>query len=325
VVPKGAQLDILVEATGRVNYGKAILDHKGITERVEIENGITKTELKNWLVYNFPVNYQFQKNVKFSTAAAHGPAWYKGTFKISKIGDTFLDMSTWCKGMVWVNGHNLGRFWKIGPQQTMFLPGVWLKKGENEIIILDVEKPVKRKVAGVTKPVLDKINPDQSLLHRKKGQSLQLEKEVPVLSGSFTAGNEWKEITFTKPNEGRYICLEALNAQQANDPLASIAELELIGKDGKALSTLQWKVVYASSEEITSANHAADKIYDLQESTFWQSQSVGAKPLHPHQIVIDLSAVETIRGIRYLPRSDKKTDGMIKDYRIFIKKEPFKF
>ncbi len=324
-IPKGAQLDILVEATGRVNYGKAILDHKGITEKVEIGESITKKELKNWLVYNFPVDYEFQKNLKFSTATANGPAWYKGSFKISKIGDTYLDVSNWGKGMVWVNGHNLGRFWKIGPQQTMYLPGAWLQKGENEIIILDVEKPAKRIVAGVTKPILDIINPDQSLLHRKKGQKLQLSKEVPVLSGSFNARKEWKGIKLPKLIEGRYFCLEAQNAQQSNDPLASIAELELIGKDGKILSTLQWKVVYASSEEITSGNHAADKVFDLQESTFWQSQSVGAKPSHPHQIVIDLGAVETVSGIRYLPRSDQKTDGMVKDYRVFIKKEPFKF
>jgi len=160
-VTKDAQLDILVEATGRVNYGKAILDHKGITEKVELINGTDKKELKNWLVYNFPVDYNFQKNVKYTTKKVNGPAWYKGSFNIVKKGDVFLDVSTWGKGMVWVNGHNLGRYWKIGPQQTLFLPGVWLKKGKNEIIILDVDGPSKTTVQGLSKPILDKINSDE--------------------------------------------------------------------------------------------------------------------------------------------------------------------
>ena len=58
------------------------------------------------------------------------PAYYKSTFKLDKVGDTFLDMSTWGKGMVWVNGHAMGRFWEIGPQQTLFMPGCWLKEGD---------------------------------------------------------------------------------------------------------------------------------------------------------------------------------------------------
>ena len=324
-VPADAQLDILVEATGRVNYGKAIIDPKGITEKVEYTDGKTTTELKNWLVYNFPVDYDFQKKVTFGTGAPKGPGWYRGTFELSKTGDTFLDVSTWGKGMVWVNGYNIGRFWKIGPQQTMYMPGCWLKKGKNEIIILDVDVPSATKVAGLTEPKLNELHPDESLLHRTKGQSLQLTGETPAATGSFAAGNGWKSITFGAMQQGRYLCLEALNAQQENDPLTSVAELELTGEDGTPLSTLPWKIVYADSEETTAANNAADKVYDQQESTIWQSQSVGAKPAHPHQIVIDLGKAVKIKGFRYLPRSDKSTAGMIKDYRVFVKATPFKF
>lgn len=320
-----AQLDILVEATGRVNYGKAILDHKGITEKVEITDGKSRKELKNWTVYNFPVDYEFQKNQKYTNAPANGPAWYRGSFTVSKPGDTFLDVSTWGKGMVWVNGYNLGRYWKIGPQQTLYLPGVWLKSGKNEIIILDVDGPAGRRVEGLSKPILDKINPDESLLHRTKDQTLNLSGETPVHTGTFTEGTGWKEVTFSQPVKGRYFAFEALSAQQKNDPLTTLAELELIGADGKALSSLKWKIAYASSEEVTAGNYGADKIYDQQESTFWQSQSVGAKPGYPHQVVLDLGSVEEIKGFRYLPRSDKKTEGMIKDYRIFVKQDPFKF
>ncbi len=64
--------------------------------------------------------------------------------KVKKPGDTFLDMRSWGKGVVWVNGHCLGRFWNIGPTQTMYVPGPWLKRGKNEVIILDLIGPGKR-------------------------------------------------------------------------------------------------------------------------------------------------------------------------------------
>ena len=83
------------------------------------------------------------------------PAYYKSTFKLDKVGDTFLDMSTWGKGMVWVNGHAMGRFWEIGPQQTLFMPGCWLKEGENEILVLDLKGPAKASIKGLKKPILD--------------------------------------------------------------------------------------------------------------------------------------------------------------------------
>lgn len=323
-VAAGTQLDILIEATGRVNYGKAIIDPKGITEKVEVIDGKNATQLKNWSTYNFPVDYEFQKKAKFKAAAMKGPGWYRGTFNLNKTGDTFLDVSTWGKGMVWVNGYNIGRFWKIGPQQTLFMPGCWLNKGRNEIIVLDVDVPKETSVAGLSKPILDELHPDESLLHRSKGQSLDLGSETPAITSSFGAGTGWKDISFDKVQQGRYFCLEALNAQNEKDPLASIAELELTGEYGVTLSTLKWKVLYADSEEITSANNAADKVYDQQESTIWQSQSVGAKPKHPHQIVIDLGEVVKVKGFRYLPRSDKSGAGMIKDYRVFIKTTPFR-
>lgn len=321
---KDSQLDILVEGTGRVNYGKTILDSKGITEKVELINGSTTKELKNWQVYNFPVDYDFQTKVKYTTGAVNGPAWYKGSFNLTKTGDTFLDMSTWGKGMVYINGHNLGRFWKIGPQQTLFIPGVWLKEGKNEIIVLDVDKPVSRKVAGLSKPILDKINIDESLLHKKPGQKLDLSLEIPIFNGNFDNKDGWKEVSFDKEFSGRYFCLEALNSQKDKDPLTTLTELELIGADGKVIPVTKWKIVYADSEEVTSGNFTADKVFDKQESTYWQTQSVGAKPAHPHHFVIDLGKVESIKGFRYLHRFDNKPQGMIKDYKVYFQTKPFK-
>lgn len=322
---KEARLDILVEATGRVNYGKAVIDRKGITDKVEIIDGKSSIDVKNWLVYNFPVDYAFQKKANFKETQSNGPAWYRSTFNISKIGDTFLDMRTWGKGMVWVNGYNMGRFWKIGPQQTMYIPGCWLQKGSNEIIILDLETPESNTVAGLSTPILDKINADESLLNRKKGQNLDLSAETPVKSGSFPGGSGWKEVNFDQSVSARYICLEALNAQKENDPSTSIAELEVMGEDGTLLPRLKWKVLYADSEEVTASNNAADRVYDQQESTIWQTGWTAIKTKHPHQIVIDMGESLKIKGFKYLPRADKSTAGMIKDYRFFAKTSPFLF
>lgn len=321
----GAVLDILVEATGRVNFGEAVIDRKGITEKVEISDGSTVQELKNWTVYNFPVDYQFQANAKFVKQKVNGPAWYRAKFNLNQTGDTYIDLSTWGKGMIWVNGYNIGRFWKIGPQQTFLMPGVWLKRGMNEIIILDLERPTDATVQGLKEPILDKINPDASLLNRKEGQNLVLTNEKPVLAGSFDAAISWKTVSFTTA-KGRYFCFEALSSQE-NDNFTSMAELQLLGRDGKPISTQKWKVIYADSEEVTAANNAADKVFDNQESTIWHTQYIGkqSNTKQPHQLVIDLGKEEEITGLRYLPRSDKKKGGMIKDYKVYLKSARFNF
>jgi len=86
------------------------------------------------------------------------PVIRKGTFKVTDPHDTFLDMRNWGKGAVWVNGHNLGRYWNIGPQQTLYLPGCWLKKGENEIIIFEELKPGISAIQSLDHPILDQLN-----------------------------------------------------------------------------------------------------------------------------------------------------------------------
>ena len=85
---------------GRVNFDKSIHDRKGITEKVELVSGNQAKELKNWAVYNFPVDYSFIKDKKYNDTKIlpSMPAYYKSTFKLDKVGDTFLDMSTWGKG-----------------------------------------------------------------------------------------------------------------------------------------------------------------------------------------------------------------------------------
>ena len=319
---KGTQLDILVEAMGRVNFDKSIHDRKGITEKVEVITDGKATELKDWSVYSLPPFYEFVSNKNYQKGqAVNGPAYYRATFHLDKTGDTFLDMQTWGKGMVWVNGHAMGRFWEIGPQQTLYMPGCWLKEGENEIIVLDLKGPAETKVVGLEKPILDMLRTQAPETHRKDGQNLKLNAEKPVHKGTFKPGNGWQEVKFATPTQGRYFCLNAMSNYDGNN-IASIAEFDVLDANGKPVSRENWKIVYADSEETRSGNRTADKIFDLQESTFWQTVDNTA---FPHQVVIDLGKDYNVSGFRMLPRAEKGAPGLIKDYAVYVKATDFNY
>lgn len=318
----GTQLDILIEAMGRVNFDKSIHDRKGITEKVELISGSSASELKNWTVYNLPPDYKFAQKKKYKKGQSDGmPAYYRASFTLDKPGDTFLDMSSWGKGMVWVNGHAMGRFWEIGPQQTLFMPGCWLKKGKNEIIVLDNKGPEKASIKGIRKPILDVLRTSAPEVHRKDGQVLKLAQEVPAASGAFAPGNGWQEVKFQAPVKGRYFCIEGLSSHDGTN-VAAIAEFDVLGNDGKPVSRESWKIQYADSEETRSGNRTADKIFDLQESTYWSTVDNAA---YPHQVVIDLGKEYTVTGFRYLPRAEKNAPGIIKEYKAYVKQTDFTY
>jgi beta-galactosidase len=92
-------------------------------------------------------------SLKWAKGQSSEPAFHRATFQLGQTGDTFLDMSGWGKGAVWVNGHNLGRYWSVGPQKTLYCPGPWLKQGANEVIVLDIEPGGVRRLQGLTSPV----------------------------------------------------------------------------------------------------------------------------------------------------------------------------
>ncbi len=323
----GTRLDILVEAMGRVNFGISIHDRKGITEKVEIipaaAAGGKTTELKNWTVYNLPVDYAFVADKKYmpTKKLPTMPAYYRATFTLDKTGDTFLDMSTWGKGMVWVNGRAMGRFWEIGPQQTLFMPGCWLQEGENEIIVLDLKGPQKATIKGIKTPILDVLREKAPETHRKAGQKLVLDGETVAQQGTLNQGNGWQEVKFGSPVKGRYFCFEARSSWDASN-VAAIAEFDVLGANGKPVSREPWQIMYADSEETRSGNCTADKIFDLQESTFWSTVDNTA---YPHQVVIDLGKEYDVTGFRYLPRAEKDAPGMIKEYKVYVKTTDFKY
>lgn len=138
-------VEILVEAMGRINFAQELIDRKGITDRVTL-NGMT---LMNWEVYNLPLDAKFIYNIRSSGRTLNKPGViFKGNFAIGITGDTYIDVSNYTKGIVWINGHNLGRYWNIGPQQRLFCPASWLRAGLNEILILDLHQTAPKPVFG---------------------------------------------------------------------------------------------------------------------------------------------------------------------------------
>jgi beta-galactosidase len=147
-------LDILVENLGRINFGKYLLQNKkGITKSVTF-NG---SEVKNWRMFGLPLDNTSKIVFKPSAAVSNAPVFRKGTFNLKEAADTYLDLSKWGKGVVWVNGHNLGRYWNIGPQQTIYLPAEWLKKGINTIVVFELLKPEQNQLPGIKNPILNKL------------------------------------------------------------------------------------------------------------------------------------------------------------------------
>lgn len=158
-IPAGGRLDILVEDMGRINYGAELVDNrKGIIAPVTIGG----RAVEGWSMYRLP----FTRPPAWSKAtrsplAGHGvPVIYRGSFTVDRTGDTFLDMRGWSRGIVFVNGINLGRYWKVGPQQTLYLPGAWLRRGRNHIVVFDLDghgtSPV---IAGLRTPILTQLEP----------------------------------------------------------------------------------------------------------------------------------------------------------------------
>jgi len=126
-------------------------------------SGIT---IAGWKIYNMPLDNP--DDLPAATVAAGtpitGPAFFSGSFNVSKVGETYLDMSAWHMGVVWVNGHNLGRFWEVGDNRALYLPSVWMKPGANKIEVLELGKPPeKAEVKGVGNAVFTTATPIKPL------------------------------------------------------------------------------------------------------------------------------------------------------------------
>jgi beta-galactosidase len=140
IPPGGADLELLVENQGRINYGPELLDRKGITEGVILG----QQYLYGWTIYPLPLE-ELSELVFSPGAPASCPAFFRGRYAVDQPPrDTFLTLPGWTKGVAWVNGFNLGRYWSRGPQRTLYVPAPLLRQGDNELILLelhDFERP----------------------------------------------------------------------------------------------------------------------------------------------------------------------------------------
>jgi len=128
------RLDILVENSGRVNFGHQFPHERaGITRQVTLASN----PLTGWQIYPLPMRNV--STLAYKSVPCTGACFYQATFQVDQPSDTFVDTRSLGKGEVFINGQPLGRFWKIGPQGTLYLPAPWLKKGENEIVIFDLD------------------------------------------------------------------------------------------------------------------------------------------------------------------------------------------
>ena len=328
----GSEMTIVVEGMGRINFGRAIKDYKGIIGNVTISTADELCDItlspKQWNNQIIPDDYKnaidaLNAPMNRMAGLKSKAGYYRGYFNISKVGDTFINMEAFGKGQVYVNGHALGRFWQIGPQQTLYLPGCWLKKGKNEVVVLDVVGPkgeagksgssVAPTAFCQNKPELDKLNLEKSNKHNDPGHRMDLNSDVPVLKADLKAGNGWQTLKLDKPVTGRYFAIECTSSQSGDSQIA-IAEVYLQDAQGNRIDRNNWEAYYADSEK---GNSTLDKMFDLQESTYWQTEK-GAN--FPHLCIVDMGKEVTVSAFEYLPRAEEGAPGSVKSFKLFIKK-----
>jgi len=157
---KSHKLEILVENMGRTNIGWDMKKlRKGISGDVKIDD----KSYNKWRIYPLEFKPHILSRIKekgtwsdmsAGSKSLQGPHLYRGTFQVNDVPrDTFLNMENWTKGVCFINGHNLGRYWTKGPQGTLYLPAPWLQKGENELVIFELHDYKSAEVSFSTSPI----------------------------------------------------------------------------------------------------------------------------------------------------------------------------
>ena len=321
-------LQIVVEAMGRINSSSGMEDRKGMSGRVRLD----KTELTGWTARMIPLDPDGEdimesvaKNGRDgvpppsaavdATGSSDAPSLYVGKLDVSDEtpSDTFLDMTTWTKGIAWVNGHNLGRFWSIGPQQTLYVPGCWLRKGGNEIVVLDFFGPRgKCEVDFAGKAVLDVLQIDTDF-NRVRREHEKFVGGEEVASGTFPSGDESQIAMFGKGVRGNYFTLQALTTYDAKN-LATISEFAFLDREGNPMNSLDVQITGVDSEEEIREDGVAENAIDGQIEAYWLTSS---RTL-PHWIEFYVPAKTEVFGFRYTPRQNKNI-GRIKDWKFFAR------
>ncbi|XP_054884869.1 beta-galactosidase-1-like protein 2 isoform X1 [Poeciliopsis prolifica] len=147
VVPDGKgsrTLSLLVENCGRVNYGTTLDEQrKGLVGDVELNSNV----LRGFIIHSLDMKPGFVNSLQTTGSwvpmqqQPSFPAFFQGKLYVnSSPKDTFIKLPGWTKGVVFINGRNLGRYWSIGPQQTLYVPGPWLHRGDNQVMVFEEQE-----------------------------------------------------------------------------------------------------------------------------------------------------------------------------------------
>ena len=149
-VPVGEHtLDVLVENSGRINYGTRMVDGRaGLVDPVLLEG----ERLLGWEVFTLPMRSP-ETLRGWTTEEVQGPAFHRGSWRIANPADVWIDMKAFGKGFAWTNGRNLGRHWAIGPQRTLYFPAPWQRQGDNQVVVFDLDSANDPSIGGTTKPM----------------------------------------------------------------------------------------------------------------------------------------------------------------------------
>ena len=317
------KLEIIVENVGRVNYGQDIQhNRKGITDKVVFNGHI----IEDWTITSLPLYKEDVSKLAFSNELIEGvPAFHRGSFNLDSIGDTFIDMSSWTKGAVWVNGKSIGKFWNIGPQQTLYVPAPWLKEGENEIVVFTMEDSGSRTLQGLDQPILDVLGKDINFVEyfkEEKKQTPIIEEGDKLLSATMEATSDWQTFEFDQSTFRH--CAIQVNSSYNDDKLSCLLEVDFIDAEGNVIPKSEWNIAYVTSEWSKNNIGVAQNIIDGDISSFWQTDSDN-KVDYPHVIIVDLGEIYNVKAFKVKSRGGSYVSGQVKDFSLYARPQFFLF
>jgi beta-galactosidase len=202
----------------------------------------------------------------------------------------------------------------------LYLPGPWLREGGNEVVVLDLTGPQEARLAGLSQPILDRLQPGRDLARPLNTIRPALDGVTPVHEADFAPGPATQDVRFAAPVKGRYFCLEALSGFDGKDA-AAIAEIALLDTLGRPLNQSNWTIAYASSEEMSKEDGSALNAINGQTGDYWHTaySDKAALPVGPHRLIVDLGEAVEIGGLRYTPRQGPEgVSGRVRHYRVYV-------
>jgi len=313
-------LEILVEEMGRYNFGQIMHESKkGIVGKVTLGG----EPLTGWSICPVDLNAKEDPLATLWMGEGRGVKGGSGTAyrymaDLKGGADTYLDMHDWKRGMVRVNGHWIGRYWSIGPTQTMYVPGCWLKDGKNEVVVIDtVGTTPPGELRFVDKPVLGEMRPETDYFAFQPRPKLAEKLANPVKEGEFANNTARQDVRFGKSAKGRYFALETLDAWD-NREFAACGEIDLVDAAGKNIPHSKWSIAACDSEERKAEDGSAENLVDGQTANMWHTEWKAAQPKHPHYFVIDLGQEERVGGFNFTPRQSENGGGRVRHWRVYV-------